>query len=177
MEKIRWGILSTAKIGLTQVIPAMQLGEFSEVIAISSRSLDKAEVAASSLGLERAYGSYEALLEDPDVDAIYNPLPNNMHLEWTVKAMKAGKHVLCEKPMAVNAVQVQKIIDKAKKNNLFLMEAMWSRFFPIMYKLRELLAQEIIGDLHVVVGDLSFIMGHDLSDPPARTKTGRLSWY
>ena len=110
MEKIKWGILSSAKIGLKQVIPAIQQGELSEVTAICSRSLEKAEVAASSLGIEKAYGSYEALLQDPDVDVIYNPLPNNMHMEWTVKAMEAGKHVLCEKPIGLTVAEVEEMI-------------------------------------------------------------------
>ena len=110
MDKIRWGVLSTAKIGLRSVIPALQKGMFSEVTAIASRSLPKAEVAASSLGIAKAYGSYQELLADPDVDAIYNPLPNNMHLEWNLNVMEAGKHLLCEKPLGLSVEEVEEMI-------------------------------------------------------------------
>ncbi|MCK4751584.1 MAG: Gfo/Idh/MocA family oxidoreductase [Bacteroidales bacterium] len=156
MEKIRWGILSTAKIGLTQVIPAMQLGEFSEVIAISSRSLDKAEVAASSLGLERAYGSYEALLEDPDVDAIYNPLPNNMHLEWTVKAMEAGKHVLCEKPIALSVKEVEQMIEVRDRFGVKAGEAFMVKSYPQWIESRERVRRGEVGELRLVQGTFSY---------------------
>jgi predicted dehydrogenase len=100
MTKIRWGILSTAKIGVTKVIPAMQRGELTEVVAIASRSESKAREAADKLGIPKSYGSYEALLADPEVDAVYNPLPNDQHVPWSIKALEAGKHVLCEKPIA-----------------------------------------------------------------------------
>ena len=102
-NRIRWGILSTAKIGTVQVIPAMQQGEFCEISALASRNLAQAEQTAAELGIPRAYGSYEELLADPEIDAIYNPLPNHMHVPVTVQAVKAGKHVLCEKPIALNA--------------------------------------------------------------------------
>ncbi|HUH76726.1 MAG TPA: Gfo/Idh/MocA family oxidoreductase, partial [Devosia sp.] len=100
-KKVRWGILSTAKIGMEKVIPAIMKSAHSEVVAIASRDLGKAEAAAKQLGIARAYGSYEALLADPEIDAIYNPLPNHLHVPMTVAAAKAGKHVLCEKPIAL----------------------------------------------------------------------------
>ncbi|MFN2272606.1 MAG: Gfo/Idh/MocA family protein, partial [Anaerolineae bacterium] len=96
--KVRWGILSTAKIGAAQVIPAMQAGHRCEIVAIGSRSLEKAQAAARVLNIAKAYGSYEELLADPQIDAIYNPLPNHLHVPWSIKALEAGKHVLCEKP-------------------------------------------------------------------------------
>src|ERR1700739_3932248 len=99
--KLRWGVLSTANIALKKVIPGMQLGQFSCVTAIASRNLDKARKAASALGIPTAYGSYEELLADPNIDAIYNPLPNDLHVPWTIKAAEAGKHVLCEKPLSM----------------------------------------------------------------------------
>jgi predicted dehydrogenase len=95
-NKVRWGILSTAKIGVEKVIPAMQRGEFCKVVALASRSEEKARLAADKLGIAKAYGSYEALLADPEIDAIYNPLPNDQHVPWSIKALEAGKHVLCE---------------------------------------------------------------------------------
>lgn len=156
MEKIKWGVLSTAKIGLKQVIPAMQLGEFTEVMAISSRSLDKAEVAASSLGIEKAYGSYEALLEDPDVDAIYNPLPNNMHLEWTVKAMEAGKHVLCEKPIALTVTDVEKMIGVRDKCGVKAGEAFMVKSNPQWIETRERVRRGEVGDLRLIQGMFSY---------------------
>src|ERR1700689_1675349 len=100
-EKLRWGILSTASIGLRKVIPGMQRGQFTTVTAIASRDLAKAREAAASLGIPTAYGSYEELLADPNIDAIYNPLPNQLHVPWTVKAAEAGKHVLCENPISM----------------------------------------------------------------------------
>ena len=95
MTKIRWGVLSTAKIGLTKVIPAIQAGTRGEVTAISSRHLETAQAAAARLGLQKFYGSYDALLADPEIDAVYNPLPNHLHVPWSIKALEAGKHVLC----------------------------------------------------------------------------------
>src|SRR6516165_8890485 len=102
-KKLRWGVLSTANIGIKKVLPAMQLGQYTAVDAIASRDLALARKAASDLGIPRAYGSYEELLADPEIDAIYNPLPNQFHVPWTVKAAESGKHVLCEKPISLTA--------------------------------------------------------------------------
>src|SRR5271170_2336401 len=98
-KKVRWGVFGAASIAIRKVIPAMQLGEWSEVTAIASRDRGKAAEAARTLGVPKAYGSYEELLADPDIDAIYNPLPNHLHLPWTIRAAESGKHVLCEKPI------------------------------------------------------------------------------
>jgi predicted dehydrogenase len=103
MSKVRWGILSTAKIAVTKVIPGMQKGVWSEVTAIASRDRGKAEDAARTLGIPKSYGSYEELLADPQIEAIYNPLPNHLHVQWSIKAAEAGKHVLCEKPLSLTA--------------------------------------------------------------------------
>src|ERR1700739_591730 len=100
-KKIRWGVLSTAAIGVKKVIPGMQQGHLTSIDAIASRSLEQAQKAAAELGIPRAYGSYEELLVDPDIDAIYNPLPNDLHVPWTIRAAEAGKHVLCEKPLSM----------------------------------------------------------------------------
>src|SRR5580692_6476329 len=99
MKKIRWGVLGVAKIATVKVIPAMQLCEYGEVAAIASRDLNKAREASGQLGIPKAYGSYEELLQDPSIDAIYNPLPNHLHVPWSIRAAEAGKHVLCEKPI------------------------------------------------------------------------------
>src|SRR5689334_13493625 len=105
MRKVRWGVLGAAKIAVEKVIPAMQRGRSSEVVAIASRAHDKARAAAGRLGIPKAYGSYEELLADRDVDAIYNPLPNHLHVPWSIRAAAAGKHVLCEKPIALDAAE------------------------------------------------------------------------
>jgi predicted dehydrogenase len=109
MKKVRWGVLSTARIGVTKVIPGMRKSPYIDVAAIASRDVSAARAVASSIGIEKAYGSYEDLLADPDIDAIYNPLPNHLHVPLTLKAAEAGKHVLCEKPMALNAAELEQL--------------------------------------------------------------------
>src|SRR5687767_4293218 len=111
IEKVRWGILGTAKIALTKVIPAMQRSPWCEITAIASRDLAKAKEAADNLGISKVYGSYEELLADRDVEAIYNPLPNHLHVPWTTRAAEAGKHVLCEKPIALTADEAAILIN------------------------------------------------------------------
>src|SRR5262245_40214181 len=100
-QRVRWGVLGVAKIAVEKVIPAMQRGQWSSVQAIASRSTDRAREAARKLGIPRAYGSYEALLAGPEIEAVYNPLPNDLHVPWSVRAAQAGKHVLCEKPLSL----------------------------------------------------------------------------
>ena len=110
-DTLRWGVLSTANIGIDKVIPAMAAAARCEVVAIASRDLGRAEAAASGLGIARAFGAYEDLLADPDVDAVYIPLPNHLHAEWTIAAARAGKHVLCEKPLAMTAADAERMIE------------------------------------------------------------------
>src|SRR5215218_4679832 len=110
-DKVRWGVLSTAKIAREKVIPAMQRSEWCEIAAIASRDLTKAKSAAAALGISKAYGSYEELLADGTIEAVYNPLPNHLHVPWTIKAAEAGKHVLCEKPIALNATEASTLIE------------------------------------------------------------------
>src|SRR3972149_9244959 len=109
MDKIRWGVLSTAKIGRKQVIPATQQSQFGTVTAIASRDLSRAKTVAAELGIEKAYGSYQELLADKNVDAIYNPLPNHLHVPWSIRALKANKHVLCEKPIAMSVAEAEQL--------------------------------------------------------------------
>lgn len=156
MEKIKWGILSTAKIGLKQVIPAIQLGEFCEVTAIASRSLAKAEVAASSLGIHKAYGSYEELLKDTDIDVIYNPLPNNLHKEWTIKAMEAGKHVLCEKPIALTVEEAEEMIQVRDTCGVKAGEAFMVKSNPQWIETRARVRRGEVGDLRLIQGTFSY---------------------
>lgn len=145
MDKIRWGVLSTAKIGLQSVIPALQKGRYSEVTAIASRSLSKAQVAATSLGIAKAYASYEELLADPEVDAIYNPLPNNMHLDWNLKTMEAGKHLLCEKPLGLSVDEVEEMIEVRDKYGVKAGEAFMTRSHPQWADTRERIRRGEIG--------------------------------
>lgn len=151
MSKIRWGIISTAKIGMEKVIPAMQQGQYCDIAAIASRNTDSAKAAALRLGIDKAYGSYEALLADPDIDAIYNPLPNHLHVPWSIKALQAGKHVLCEKPIGLNTAEAQQLADAAKQHpELKVMEAFMYRFHPQWQKARELVNAGVIGELRTI---------------------------
>jgi predicted dehydrogenase len=148
MKKVRWGILSTANIGMEKVIPAIQQSAHSEVVAIASRDLSKAQHAADQLGIAKAYGSYEALLADPDIDAIYNPLPNHLHVPMTVAATKAGKHVLCEKPIARTAAEAEGLRDCAP--GLIVMEAFMIRFHPQWLRAREIIRSGELGDVRTI---------------------------
>ncbi len=157
MSRVRWGILSTAKIGVAKVIPAMQAGEYCEITAIASRDLKKAQAAATELGILRGYGSYEALLADPEVEAIYNPLPNHLHVPWSVKALEAGKHVLCEKPIALTAAEAQQLLDVAKQYpQLKIMEAFMYRHHPQWQRAWQLVAEGQIGDLRTIQSFFSY---------------------
>src|SRR6478672_3773298 len=133
--KIRWGVLGAANIATKKVIPAMQKGQFSTMAAIASRDLNRARRAADDLGIEKAYGSYEELLADPDIDAVYNPLPNSLHGPWTLRAIEAGKHVLCEKPFASNADEAAQVARAASASGLIVMEAMHYRYHPLTQRL------------------------------------------
>ncbi len=155
--KIKWGIISTANIGTQQVIPAMQSGELCDIIAIASRNLESATNAAKELGIAKAYGSYEELLEDPEIQAIYNPLPNHLHTEWTIKAMQAGKHVLCEKPIGLNAADAQHLIDETNHYpDIKVMEAFMYRFHPQWTTVRTWIQEGKIGELKNVQSYFSY---------------------
>ena len=157
MRKVRWGVLSTAQIGLKEVIPAMQLGEHCDIRAIASRKLDKARSAARQLGIPKAYGSYEELLAAPDIDAVYIPLPNHLHVPWSIKAMNAGKHVLCEKPIGLNAAQAEELLAAAKKHpQLKVMEAFMYRHHPQWQRARQLVIEGRIGKLRMVQSFFSY---------------------
>jgi predicted dehydrogenase len=157
MNKIHWGILSTAKIGTEQVIPAMQSGKHCKIVAIASRNLDRAQAAARQLDIPKAYGSYEELLADPDIDAIYNPLPNHLHVPWSIKALNAGKHVLCEKPIGLTAAEAQELLEAAQKQpQLKVMEAFMYRHHPQWQRARQLVVEGKIGDLRTIQSFFSY---------------------
>ena len=145
-RKVSWGVLGAANIGVEKVLPAMQKGEVSRVDAIASRSLAKAQVAAKGLGIARAYGSYEELIADPAVEAIYNPLPNELHVPWTIRALEAGKHVLCEKPIALDAKEAEALVAARDRTGKLIAEAFMVRFHPQWRRARELAQSGAIGE-------------------------------
>lgn len=151
MRKVRWGVISTAKIGTEKVIPAMQQGEYSEVTGIASRSLEAAKSAAEALGIPKAYGSYQELLDDPEMEAVYNPLPNHLHVPWSIKALQAGKHVLCEKPIGLSSAEGEQLVEAAGRfPDLKVMEAFMYRFHPQWQKARQLVRDGKIGELRAI---------------------------
>lgn len=155
-KKIRWGILGAANIAVKKVIPAMQSGEFCEIAAIASRNLEKAEGAARDLNIPKFYGSYEQLINDSEIDAIYNPLPNDLHVEWTTKAAEAGKHVLCEKPLALTAREAAKLIEVRDRTGVKIEEAFMVRTHPQWLRVRDLLGQNRIGELRAITMFFSY---------------------
>ena len=154
--KLRWGVLSTANIGIKKVIPAMQQGENITVAAIASRDLAKAKQAAAALDIPTVYGSYEELLADPNIDAIYNPLPNQFHVPWTIKAAEAGKHVLCEKPISLTVAEAKTLLEVRARTRVKIAEAFMIRSFHQWLRLRELLDSGRIGRLRSITGFFSY---------------------
>lgn len=157
-NKVRWGVLGVAKIATKQVIPAMQKGEWSEVAAIASRDLNKAQAAAEELGIQKAYGSYEELLRDKDVEAIYNPLPNQLHVPWTLKAIEAGKHVLCEKPLSMTPEEAKVLLPARDRARVKVGEAFMVRTNPQWVRTREIAQSGQIGKLRSVAGYFSYFL-------------------
>src|SRR5208337_1076400 len=139
MKKVRWGVLGVANIAVKKVIPAMQHGELSEVTGIASRDLARAQHAARELGIPKAYGSYEELLQDPEIEAVYNPLPNQLHVPWTIKAAEAGKHVLCEKPLSLNAEEARTLLSVRDRTGVKIGEAFMVRTHPQWLRTREII--------------------------------------
>jgi len=157
MNTVRWGVLSTAKIGIEKVIPAMQQSELCEITAIASTRIEKAQAATMKLGIQKAYGSYEELLNAPEIDAVYIPLPNHLHVPWSIKALEAGKHVLCEKPLAMTATEAHKLLATAEKYpNLKIMEAFMYRHHPQWQCARQMVDDGKIGDLRTIQSFFSF---------------------
>jgi predicted dehydrogenase len=157
-ERIRLGILSTARIGLSRFIPGAQSATNCDVAAIASRDPGRAAEAAVKMGIPRAHSSYEALLADPEIDAVYNPLPNNLHAEWTLKAAEAGKAILCEKPLARDAAEAAALVAGCKRHGVLLMEAFMYRFHPQHARVRALIDGGAIGKLCGVRAAFTFHM-------------------
>ena len=157
MKKIRWGVLSTANIGLEKVIPAMQQGEYCEMAAIASQSLEKGQAAAAQLGIPKACGSYDELLADAEIDAVYIPLPNHLHVPWAIKALKAGKHVLCEKPIGLTTAEAEELLVEARKHpELKVMEAFMYRHHPQWQRAQQLVNEGKIGALQTIHSFFSY---------------------
>ena len=157
MRKVSWGVLGTADIARGQTIPGMRLAEHCELYAVAGRKAEKAEDFRRTFGFQKAYGSYDEMLADPDVEAVYIPLPNDIHCEWTVKALKAGKHVLCEKPLAVSEAQAAEMFRAAEENGVLLMEAFAYLHSPIVKALKAELDAGTIGKISYM--ESAFITG------------------
>jgi predicted dehydrogenase len=160
-EPVKWGVLGVAKIATEKVIPAMQRGALCRIEAIASRDKARARAAADQLGIPRAYGSYEELLADPDIEAIYNPLPNELHVPWSEKALAAGKHVLSEKPIALDAEEARRLIAAREKSGKLVAEAFMVRHHPQWRRAREIVRSGAIGE----VGAIQTLFAYRLLDP------------
>jgi predicted dehydrogenase len=147
MKKVKWGVLGAASIALRKVIPGMQKGAYSEIAAVASRDRQKAEEAARKLGIPKAYGSYEELLQDREIEAVYNPLPNHLHVSWSIKAAEAGKHVLCEKPISLNVAEAKTLLAARDRTGVKIGEAFMVRTHPQWLRTREIVRSGAIGEL------------------------------
>ncbi len=156
-QPVRWGILSTAKIGIEKVIPAMQKGRLCRIVAIASREVAPARRAAQQLGIPKAYGSYEELLADPEIEAVYNPLPNHLHVPWSILAAEARKHVLCEKPIALTAAEAETLVAVRDRTGVLIQEAFMVRSHPQWLRARELVRQGRLGRLRAIQGFFSYM--------------------
>ena len=168
---MNWGVLGAARIATAQVIPALRSSDRHRVLAIASRDASKAAAAAGSLGIPRSYGSYEELVADPEVEAIYNPLPNHLHVPWTIRAMEAGKHVLCEKPIALNAAEARTLLDAQRRTGRLVVEAFMVRSHLQWIRARELVMGGRIGALSLITGHFSYNR-RDPNDVRSRVEYG-----
>src|SRR6185503_4111207 len=157
MTKLRWGIIGTSNFARNKILPAFQKCDYAEVVAIASRDLRKAEVVAAEFGVQKAYGDYDALLSDKNIDVIYNPLPNHLHVAWTTKSLEAGKHVLCEKPIGLSAAEAQLLLDTASRYpRLKVMEAFMYRFHPQWPHTKNVVNEGGIGELRTIQSFFSY---------------------
>ena len=155
-RKVKWGVLGVASIATRKVIPGMQKGDWSEIAGIASRELKKAKEAANTLGIAKAYGSYEEMLADPEIEAVYNPLPNHLHVPWSIKAAEAGKHVLCEKPLSLTVAEARTLLAVRERCGVKIGEAFMVKTHPQWLRTRELIRKGVIGELRAIVGAFSY---------------------
>ncbi len=171
MSGLRWGVLGAATIAVRRVIPSINDSRSGRVTAIASRTLAKAQAAADALGIARAYGSYDDLLADPDIDVIYNPLPNHLHVPWSVRAMRAGKHVLCEKPLALSAAEAEQLRAVCQETGRVFSEAFMVRSHPQWQTVREFIDGGRIGRLQLITGQFGYFRA-DPSDVRSHPEWG-----
>ena len=164
-RKVRWGVLGAARIATRKVIPAMQRAAHCEIVGLASRERSKADAAARELGIRKAYGSYEGLLADPEIDAVYNPLPNHLHAPWSIRALESGKHVLCEKPIALNTAEVESLIAARDRSGRKIQEAFMVRTHPQWLGVRDLVRSGRIGALRSIVSYFAYF-----NDDPANVR-------
>jgi len=176
-DPVRWGILGCARIAIGQVMPAMMQVKGAEIWAVASRSLEKAEKAASAFSANAAYGSYEALLDDPDVEAVYIPLPNHLHKPWAIAAVRSGKHVLCEKPIALNAAEAREMQAAARESRRFLLEAFMYRFSPVVQRAMQMIRDGILGEPRAIHSIFSFLLSDDPSNIRLQANVGGGALY
>ncbi|RXZ84292.1 gfo/Idh/MocA family oxidoreductase [Paenibacillaceae bacterium] len=176
-NKLNWGVLGCAGIAVRSVIPGMRASETAEVLAIASRDLAKAEETAQKLDIPVAYGSYEALIADNNIDAVYIPLPNHLHMEWAIRAMEAGKHVLCEKPLALNAAEAERMVGASAKAGVHLAEAFMYRHHPRYTRMKEIIKSGEIGEIRGIYGNFTFNNAGDASNVRYRRDWGGGSLY
>jgi predicted dehydrogenase len=169
MTKVRWGVLGAANIALKKVIPAMQRGAWSEVVGIASRDRSRAAAAATALDIPNVYGSYDELLDDPDIEAVYIPLPNHLHVPWTVRAADRGKHVLCEKPIALSATEATELIAARDRNAVKIQEAFMIRTHPQWLAAVDLVRNGTVGPIRSFIGHFSY---HNVD--PANVRNARV---
>src|SRR6185436_7827938 len=159
-KALNWGLLSTARINHA-LIPPLRASKRNHLLAVASRTQESAEKYAREKKIPRAHGSYESLLADPEIDVIYNPLPNHLHAEWTIKAVEAGKHVLCEKPLALNVDVVDAMQAAARKHGRVVAEAFMYRHHPQTLKVQELVKSGSLGTVKLIHGSFSFVLSHE----------------
>ena len=168
---VRWGVLGAASIALRKAIPGMQKSALADVVGIASRDIEKARAAAASLGIPKAYGSYQELIDDPEIEAIYNPLPNHLHVPWSIRAAERGKHVLCEKPIALTAKEARQLLEVRDRTGVKIGEAFMVRTHPQWLQVKEIVDSGRIGDLRLISGHFSYYR-RDPADVRSRVEWG-----
>ena len=178
-QPVRWGVVGCARIATQRVMPAMADARLTALTAVASRTLSKVQAVAEAFDLPKAYGSYEELLADPEIEAVYIPLPNGFHAEWSIKAMRAGKHVLCEKPLAMDAAEAREIQAVRDETGMFCIEAFAYRFNPVVAKAFEVAQSGVLGDLRFMHTVSSFLMGrpYDPTNVRLRAEIGGGALY
>ncbi|ASA24616.1 Gfo/Idh/MocA family protein [Paenibacillus donghaensis] len=176
-QKLRWGIMGSAQIATGSVMPAIAESTSGIIQAIASRDLDKSAAVAAAFGVQQAYGSYEELLADPQVEAVYIPLPNHLHLEWVLRAAEAGKHVLCEKPIALNSREALQMVEACSRAGVHLAEAYMYRHHPRMGQVQAVIASGEIGELRSIRGTFTYNDAEDTSNIRFKSAWGGGSLY